>query len=494
MLDQLKKLIGHSAVYGLGLVGSSIATLILTPMFLHSFNRAQYGMLEILNVFASMLYSFLLLGIASVLIKIYVNDCKSEQERRQLISSVVLFMGALAAAIWLLAFFFCKPLSGLLFKSRQHGLLVQLAAASSGLLLIQSMAVLCLRARQWPGRFIIATASQFTIVILLSFYFVWSRGLGVLGVQLAAIVAYGVSLSVGLFLIRTDLALQFSPSAISRVLVLSLPLIPASIVPWILRMSDRYFLNHFWGLADTGLYAVGYKIGMLGVSILINAFQLAWSPFFYASSDDEKAPRLCANVLKCYILVLVTGALMLSLFAPEILRVIGSREYWGAGWIVPYVALAYVFYGAQLYTIPLFIQTNNGSWLSLIMGGAAASNLILNCLLIPRFGVMGAITAMLVSFSLQMILSLYAANRFYPVPYAYKDFGKLLVSAVIIYLALRNVTTISLHAFMLKSASLLGYVLLLLVARFFSPRELAVIQSIPGKVMQRLSPPAGRAV
>ena len=488
MLDQIRKLVKHSVVYGLGLMGYSITIMVLTPMFLHRLNRAEYGMMDVLNVFTSMLYNVLLLGVASVLIKIYINDCKDERERKLLIGSMVVFTGIMAGLITSFAYIFAKPLAVLLFKDERYALLVVLAAGGSGMLLVQQMTMLCLRAKQWPAKFAAVSLSQLAVIIALNFYLVWSRNLGVLGVQLAAISAYAVSVIVGLFLIRADLLVQFSRGWVKRVLILSIPLVPASLAPWVLNMSNRYFLNYFWGLDTTGLYAVGYKVGMLGIVILVNAFQLAWSPLFFANSDDKDTPRLCANVLKHYVVVLVVGGLTLSVFAPEILRVIARREYWAAASLVPYVALAYVFYGAQFYAVPMFIRMNRGKWLSVIMCSVAVTNVTLNLILIPRYGIPGAIAATMATFSVLAVLTLGMANRIYPVPYQYMNFVKTLVSAAAVYLVFRHVAVTSAPTFILKSAALPIFGLLLLAARFFSRREMELMQSIPGRVARRFRP------
>jgi len=494
MRSQLRKLVGHSAIYGLGLVGHSIATLILIPVFLHRFSRAEYGMLEVLNVFASMLFNFLLLGIGAVLMKVYINDCRDDEERRLLTTSIAIFMGAMVLLLVVLSYVFSKPLAALLFKDGRYALLVLLAASSSGVLLIQQIALICLRAKQWPGKFAVVTLSSLAMMVALNVYFVWMRSLGVLGAQLASVLASGGGLALGFFLIRSELVPRFSYGILRHVLALSLPLIPATVAPWMLNVSDRYFLNHFCGLSATGLYAVGYKVGMLGIVILIGAFQLAWGPLFFASGGDRETPRLCASVLKYLVLVLVTGGMMLSVFAREILRLIAKPEYWNAGWIVPYIAISYVFFGAQFYTMPLFIRLNRGKWLSLIMSGAAVVNLSLNLILIPRFGITGAVAATLAAFSLQMVFSFSLVNRFYPVPYQYANLAKTLVAGALLCFVFRGIPVTSLISFLLKSLVLLAFALLLLASGFFSRRELEVMLSIPGKVVRKLCPQCSKAV
>lgn len=491
MLSQIKKLLGQSTVYGVGLMGASITTLVLTPMFLHRLPRVEYGMNEMLNTFASMLYSIMLLGIASVLVKIYINDCETEQERRVLVSSMVFFTCVVGIAMWVTAYALSPLLSNLLLKNSAQGHLIKLAAAGSGVLLVQQMALLCLRSKQRPWLFATVSLTQLTISIACNFYFVYYRGLGVLGIQYAALIAASISVTVGLLMIRSDLGFVFSGRIVKQVLLLSYPLIPASIVPWVLNVSDRYFLKHYWGLDVTGLYAVGYKVGMLGIVILVNAFQLAWSPIFFANRKNEDTPRLCANALKYCVLVLTSSGLVVSVFASEILRLIGTSEYQSAAWMVPFVALSYVFYGAHFYAVPLFVGANKGKWLGTLMLCVAAANIILEAFLIPKYGAAGAIAATMGTFVIEASLSLGISSTFFPVPYCKWDYAKILMSAGIVYCVFSHVHGLSgSHIIwgnaILKMASIPCFAMLLFASRFFSSRELALMYSIPGRVSRRI--------
>lgn len=493
MFEQFKKLVGHSAVYGLGLVGSTIGLMILTPMFLHRLSRPEYGMNEVLQVMASMLYVLTSLGISAVYIKVYVNDCETREQQKTLFTSMVLFSVTTALLITLLSLVSAKPVSAILFKSPRYENVVRLAAIGGGIQLILSMINQCLRAKQWAAKFVAVSLVQFVIVIVLNVYFLTVRNMGVFGIQLAAVICFLAAIALGLLVLRSDLTIRFSGKVVSRVLMLSLPVFPAACAPWILNVSDRYFLNHYCGLADTGLYAAGYKIGMVGMFIFITATQYAWPPIFYANSDSKDIARLCANYAKYYLLLLAMGALAFSIFAPEIIRFIAKREYWSADRIVPYIAASYVFYGLQFYSIPFFIKANRGRQLSYIMGGAAIGNLLLNFLLVPRYGIPGAVASTVITFGIEAVLSLGLANRFFPIPYEYANFAKLAAIAGIAYAIFHGIQTTSALSLVLKSSAFPMLLILLFVAGFFSQKELAIIQSTAGKVLRKVFTLQGKA-
>lgn len=488
MFEQFKKLAGHSAVYGLAVVGSTIGMMICTPMFLHHLNRSEYGMNEILNVLASMIFVVANLGISAVFIKVYINDCKNEGERKQMFSSMLVFAVALTVFMVLLTTAVARPVSSLLFKQSHYGNLVRLATTASAMQLIMAVIMQSLRAKEWAVKFVIVNLIQFAVVILLNLYFMLVRHMGVFGIQLAALLCNLAAVLVGLFVLRADLVLRFSGRIVKTVLLTSLPVLPSSIAPWILNVSDRYFLNGFCGLSDTGLYAAGYKVGMIGVFTVMNAVGYAWPTIFYANSDSEDAPRLCANVLKYYLVVLAAVALAFSVFSPEIVRVIAKREYWDAYRIVPYIAGAYVLYAVQFYTIPLFIRANRGKALSIIMGGAAAGNLLLNLLLIPHYGIWGAVASTVITFSAETAVSVWYATNLFAVPHEFANLAKVIVLTGLVFLAFRHIEAVSWGTFLLKSVSFPTLVILLFLTRFFKPRELALMRAVLGTAAGKLLP------
>lgn len=486
MFEQIRKLIGHSAIYGLGLAGTSVAALILQPIYLHRLARREYGMQEMLSVFSSMLLTLLLLGVGSVLIKVYLNDCKSEDEKKRLVSSMFLVAGSIAVVLFAIMVFFAEPLARLVLKDGRQTLLLQMSGIGAGLMLIQEIGMVSLRAKQWPVKFITVSLSRVALILILNIYLVSYRGMGVLGIQIAAVVSSAVSMAVCVYILRSELVLRFSPGLVKHVFALSLPLVPVSIAPWILRASDRYFLTHYLDLSSTGLYAAGYKPAQMVLLLLITAFQLGWSPMFMANSDKEDAQKLCANLLRYYVLIFSAGAVAISVFSSEILRAIAKPEYWSAAWITPIISVSFLLFGMHNYTLPLFIRWNKGGKLTFLMIWTGLVSLALSFILIPRFGLAGAVISNLASYSVLTVASFIVANRFYPVPYEYGKMARIFAAGLLVFFAFYGIDVTSAATLVLKILAMPAFLLVLLVAKVFSPRELEIMRAMPGKAARRL--------
>ena len=98
---------------------------------------------------------------------------------------------------------------------------------------------------------------------------------------------------------------------------------------------------------------------------------------------------------------------------------------------------------------------------------------LLNYLLIPRYGMMGAAWSTFISYGILAVLNLLVNQRFWHIPYEYMRILKLGVVWVLIYytgLQISNLNVIL--SIVLKLFLLACYPILLLVLRFFKPEEL----------------------
>ncbi len=117
---------------------------------------------------------------------------------------------------------------------------------------------------------------------------------------------------------------------------------------------------------------------------------------------------------------------------------------------------------------------NKMRYTSPIIAGSAAINLGLNYLLIPRFGMMGAAFATLVSYLSFALVNMAVNLHFWYIPYEYDRIAKIVLAWGLIYGSSLLVRVPNAWlGFVLKLLLLATYPLLLYVFRFFQDQELA---------------------
>jgi hypothetical protein len=191
-----------------------------------------------------------------------------------------------------------------------------------------------------------------------------------------------------------------------------------------LHQSDRWFVQRLHGEAAVGVYGIGYKLGTVGNTVLLEAFGLIWFPFVFALAHADEARLVLRKVATYATLGFAFVTLFLALFAREVSDLLAAPEFAAAAEVLPLVAFGYLFWAVfQLVHTTFYLRHRTGhvAWL---VGGAAVLNLTLNALLVPAHGGLGAAWATVGTFAALAIAAWIAAEHLWPVGF---EFGRIAV-------------------------------------------------------------------
>lgn len=108
-----------------------------------------------------------------------------------------------------------------------------------------------------------------------------------------------------------------------------------NIVNWLLSNMDRIVIGRVLNTHAVGLYGVAYNIASIPNVLLVNAIQ----PTFLATGARlQDKPRQLARawltLLACALVFLTPAAVMMSLLAGDLVRVLYGNEWLDAGWLM----------------------------------------------------------------------------------------------------------------------------------------------------------------
>ena len=173
----------------------------------------------------------------------------------------------------------------------------------------------------------------------------------------------------------------------------SIKLIPHGMANQVLAKSDILMINYYVGVDKAGIYSLGYSLAMI-VTVFTTGINNALMPWLF-----EQMKKKNIDLVGKYVNKLVTFILLIDLtimiMAPEILKIFASKTYYEAiNIIAPVVAAVFFIFLYGLFAnVEIFYQDT--SFFAVVSPVIAVVNIILNALLIPRFGyVMGAYTTL----------------------------------------------------------------------------------------------------
>lgn len=409
----LKALGKDVAIYGAGEFAFKFIAFAVFPIYAHVFSVAEFGLWGLLTVSASLLGYIVNLGVNQAVQRYYFDLDHSDTARivstgvAQLLLSGVVIVGA----VMLAARFAGGPIE------RAAGIDPPLLLLALATVIPDQLLQLCLdvlRLHFTPLRFLTVAFAKNMFGTAFALWFVLGLGGGLHGLFLGLLLGSLAALPVGLWLIRRELSWRIDRGLARALLAFGFPLTLTSIAHWIYTSMDRWMLAAMSTPDELGLYSVAAKYATI-VTFVIAAFGQAWIPFaIRLSRDDAAHAAFFGRVLPLWFFGLALVALGLGLFADEALMLLTPRPFWPAAAILPMLAAGLALFGTTLVTslgITISRRTVYSTYATVL---AAIANVLLNLVLIPRFGAIGTAAATLLSFGLLTGALLWWTQRLHP--------------------------------------------------------------------------------
>ncbi len=412
----VKRLTGDTLIYGLGATLSRTISFFLLPLYTAVLAPAEYATVDVLLTLNAVLFIITKLGIDSGIALIFQQE--DPQLQRRMITSSMLFQFVWALLFASTLIFFARPMSGLLLRNVQ---LAGLITLSFVLLPAQSVLELAQGVHKWkrePLRFALIAIGLTAFTAGLNAWFLLGAHLGVVGVLLGIILANVLFAVIGVRSVSRYLGRGFASGDVWACLSLGAPFALAGLLNALMPNINRLFLVNWVGLTGTGLYASGLKLCMVLVFVS-SAFDLAYAPYVLSIQKSPHARIIYAMVGRLFPLMLILAAAAILVSARPLLEVVLRRpEYAGASSIIGPLLLAFWIQGVRVpFQMGLIIARKSQHYIWAYVGAVLAS-VILNAILVPFGGIVGAAWAAVgVELTLTVIL-FYFNQREYYVPYA----------------------------------------------------------------------------
>ena len=219
-------------------------------------------------------------------------------------------------------------------------------------------------------------------------------------------------------------------------LKISAPLIVHGIALNILSQSDRTMITWLADASQTGIYSLIYNFSMIA-TVITTALEGVWVPWFTNKMVKREISDI--NVLaKDYVNLMTYAMVCLILVAPEVVKILASRNYWEGIVIIPPVVLSnYIIFMYTLYVnIEHFYKRT--VYISINTLTAAAINIILNFIFIPHYGYIAAayttIAAYVVSLFMHASYAKKLEKELYPIKMFIRPLAHILITSIVFYI------------------------------------------------------------
>lgn len=468
----LRDLIKEGGLYTLANLLTKGLSLLLLPFYADYFTQAEYGILAMLGIAGAVsaaIFSFQLYqGVGR-----YISEKGLTLVDQQRIGSTGLWFTVLSYV----AFFGIS----LLFKDEIIALLSEderiqdstyvwslVAIVIGGVFNALSVQLKFLRKTK---AFAISNFLNAFLTIIFILIFALGLNYRIDSVYMATIAVVPLLILLQIYFLKDYIVLYLGKLELKKLLQFSAPLIPASLAYLILNLTDRIFIKEYSGsLAEVGIYDMAFKFSSI-ISIIIISFQSALAPIIYEQYQASEAPTQLGRIFKLFIAVGTFGTLTLSFFSFETLVVFTQPDYYAANVLMPLFYLGVFITGFGMFAPGLHVK-NKTRMIPIVVGTSALLNCLLNFVLVPEIGLMGAALATLISITFNNLALFILSQKLYSFPFERMK----LVSALVLFLLFLFVGSYLDQFITLSWAILFGIKLALLLSYIYLLQQQKLIE------------------
>lgn len=390
------------------------------PFYTRALTPADYGLLNTLTTFILFFSVILGMGIDTAN-GFYFFRAKNKEEKGQILFTTFV-LRLLTVIPSIILSFFSKDISQLLFGSTDYTWLVFIGLMTMPVSLLFSEQSHIYRFYREPWKYNLLTIVKsltgigfgITLVVILKF--------GVLGALLSSLFSSSIVVLFSFFYYtRKKYNYSFCWDYAKKLIKFGSPLIWAGIAQWIYVSSDRFFLLYYRNFTEIGHYSIGTTFAQ-PISLINMAVQMSFNVLFMSIYVKEKKDRMeskqfISNIFKLYLICTVVISVLLSIFSTTIVNFVTTPAYVMGSLAIPFLTFSFIFaQGQQIISKGIYLskKTWHYAWLVSV---AAALNIGLNFIFIPKWGFVGAGFSTVISYFAYFIGSYFVSQRYYKVNY-----------------------------------------------------------------------------
>ena len=388
--------------YAMGPVLSAALGIITIPILTWFFSTEDIGRLSILQVILTLSVTFFSFAMHQA----YVREYHGEPDKPKILKSSVI-----PGFFLLLVFSLLVPFFSEIIMENTFGLIKPLYFVAIIIALwagfLSNLLIHVLRMEKRALAFSMGQVSpRLLFLIIIGLMVSVASELSFHEIILASAGSAVITLVIFLALVRSNvkraLFSTLDKETLHRMIKFSAPLAVGSFAYWGLTTIDRFMLKNLSGLTEVGIYSVAVTIAS-AVSVVSVIFSNIWHPLVYQWIEegvDSKKVFFVSEVIALLIALLWSCA---GLVAPIVTYFLPS-SYDSVQYLLVLSVGAPLLYLLSETTVVGINVTRKTIYSMLASLGALLVNIILNYILIPLYGVEGAVISSAISFFIMFIL------------------------------------------------------------------------------------------
>lgn len=405
------KFVNDIGIYAIGNLGSKLVTFLLMPFYTYFISPDEYGYYDICFMVITFLMPFIMLQFRDSVFRFLV-DAKDDEERKQ-ISSIACRLMCNSS----LVFIVIGVLVGFFMPIKYSMLVILLAISMS----FYDVAIQVVRGLGHTKTFVSTGIITSFLICVFGILFVMILGMGVPGIFYSNILARILAIlymEIRLHVFRKYISfrLVLDRSKIKSLLKYSLPLIPATLLMWVISSSNRFVIQASLGLEENGLFSVINKFVAI-LETLVYIFYQAWQETALRQYSSYDRDKFFSGIFNGFAYVVAALVIIISFGLKLNYGWLVDDAYYES---VKYLFLIFVAKGLNAFCMFYELGYQCTKKTAKVLPGlmmAAGVNVALNFALVNPFGIYGIIVSMIVSYAILLLYRVYDTRNMFHVSF-----------------------------------------------------------------------------
>lgn len=433
--NRAMQMLRNLGIYAVGSIGSRLMTFLLVPIYSFFIAPSEFGYYDICFAAIMLMLPLITMQLREGAFRFLLDTTADDERTRVVTFAMVAMLRNICACLVL------GVAAHLMFDIRCMWYTLVFACVFSVFEVVQQMLRGLGHNKLFAGCGILSSFLIFAISVPLV---VWAD-MGIEGVFLGNIAARVIAMlfaewRVGVF--RNYMRSDVDYRAVGReIMRFSYPLVLVNLIVILIASGNRFFIEHFLGLHDNGLYAVAVKFAAIleAMTLIINQ---TWQETAIRQYGDTDRDAFYTKILNAYLWLLVSLVVGISYGARLLYGYIVGAEYQESMWLVyPLVLSSMILAVILFYDMGYQCSKNTSRQLPCLIVALVIS-LVTNYLFIIWWGLYGILASINVTYLFMLVYKMIDTRRYMRLriePRSVVMLGLLLLSGAMYYVIHNNI-------------------------------------------------------
>lgn len=390
------QLVKNTAIITVGKVCTQLITFLLLPIYTALLSTEEYGIVDLLNTFVSLLLPIVTLQMEQSLFRYLIDVRENEKEKKNVISTAIISI-VVQSAIYLAIF---TLISGFIHNEYKFFLATNVVACIISSIMLQISRGLGDNTKYAVGSFISAAS-----MILFNILFIIVFKMGAYGMLLANLLS-NVLCGVYIFGVKRiykyiDIKV-FDKNTLKKMWKYSIPLIPNALSWWVFNASDRVIVSWILNVGANGILSIANKFPSVFIT-LYNIFSMTWTESASMHINDEDSGEFFSNIMNTAIKIFSAMCFGIIACMPFVFNIMIDAKFAEAYNLIPILMIASLCNVVVGLIGAIYVAKKKTKEVAKISIYAAIINIVTHLLLIKYVGLYAAAISTFVAYFSMMV-------------------------------------------------------------------------------------------